>query len=368
MSNAAQTSLRITFVLPLPGTNPIGGFKVVYEYANFLAAAGHRVTVVHPAIFRIDQPLHSLELRSAAKTVGLYLRNRITGDFRPTRWFEVLPAVRMLWVPSLAERYVPNGDVLIATAWETAEWAVQYSPSKGRKFYLIQHFETWAADPERVLKTWKMPFEKIVIARWLQEIAEQHGESAHLIHNGLDFKRFSLDIPIEARDPDRVLLIQHSLDWKGTADGRAAFEFARREHPALKLTLFGLTPPAASTPDIEFHLNPSQAFLRELYNSTAIFLSPSWSEGFGLPAAEALQCGAALVATNIPGSASFAIHDETALLCPIKNPAAMAENILRLVREPALRVRLAKQGNEFIQQFTWQRAGAALEKALTTAR
>jgi glycosyltransferase involved in cell wall biosynthesis len=364
MSNPARPLLRITFLLPLPGTHPIGGFKVVYEYANFLAAGGHHVTIVHPAIFRVDQPLHSRLPRDAANTIWLYLRNRITGEFRPQSWFKVSPAVRMLWVPSLAERYVPDADVLIATAWETAEWAVNYLPRKGRKFYLIQHFETWAADPERVLKTWRMPFEKIVIARWLQEIAEELGESAHLIHNGLDFNRFSLDTPIEARDPNSLLLIQHSLEWKGTAEGRAAFELAQRQHPALKLTLFGLTPPAEPARGVEFHLNPSQELLRKLYNATAIFLSPSWSEGFGLPAAEALQCGAALVATDIPGSASFAIHEQTALLSPPKSPEAMAENILRLIREPELRVRLAKQGNEFIQQFTWRRAGNALEEVL----
>ena len=39
--------LRITIVLPFPVTKPVGGAKIMYEYANRLYAAGHTVTVLH---------------------------------------------------------------------------------------------------------------------------------------------------------------------------------------------------------------------------------------------------------------------------------------------------------------------------------
>ena len=98
-------------------------------------------------------------------------------------------------------------------------------------------------------------------------------------------------------------MLSHTRDWKGTPDGLAAFELARQQHPTLKLTLFGLTPaPADLPPGILYHLNPQQQLLRELYNHASIFLSPSWAEGFPLPPAEALQCGAALVSTDIDGN------------------------------------------------------------------
>ena len=41
----------------------------------------------------------------------------------------------------------------------------------------------------------------------------------------------------------------------------------------------------------------------------------------------------------------------------------MAANILRLVNDPALRLKLAQDGHDFIQQFTWDKAGAAFEAA-----
>jgi glycosyltransferase involved in cell wall biosynthesis len=365
MPQTAPQPLKITFLLPLAGTHPIGGFKVVYEYANFLAGRGHHVSIVHPAIFRIDQPFATLPLKSRLRTLRHFLSHKVKGTYKPSTWFTLNPAVKLLWVPSLAAKHIPDADAVIATAWETAEWATNYPASKGRKFYLIQHLETWSGPQDRVLATWKLPLEKVVIARWLQKIAEDLDQPAHLIYNGLDFTRFHLQAPIESRDPHQILAIHHSLDWKGAADALAAFKIAQAEEPALKLTLFGIPPRPADLPaDIAYHQNPSQQTIATLYNQAAIFLSASWTEGFSLPPAEALQCGAAIALTDIEGPASYAFHEQTALLSPIKNPAALAANILRLVRNPELRIQFARAGHAHIQQFTWQRAGEALESLL----
>jgi hypothetical protein len=40
--------MKLTFLMPCYPWIPMGGFRVVYEYANQLALAGHEVTVVHP--------------------------------------------------------------------------------------------------------------------------------------------------------------------------------------------------------------------------------------------------------------------------------------------------------------------------------
>ena len=39
--------MRITFVLPKYKRQPIGGYRVIYEYANRLTARGHQLTVLH---------------------------------------------------------------------------------------------------------------------------------------------------------------------------------------------------------------------------------------------------------------------------------------------------------------------------------
>jgi glycosyltransferase involved in cell wall biosynthesis len=355
--------LKITILLPLSGAHPVGGFKVAYEYANYLAKKGHRVSVVHPAIFRIDRRLGSLTRAAAMRTIRTYIANRLTGRFKPDSWFQVDPSVRLLWVPSLSAKHIPDGDIVVATAWETAEWAAEYPESKGKKFYLIQHLETWSGPDERVLATWKMPLRKIVIAGWLQAIAENLGETVDLIANGLDFERFKLLNAQDNRDPNNILMPFHAgLDWKGSADGLAAFALARAEAPGLRLTLFGRDAGPDNLPfEVEYHRDPAQHVLRDLYNQASMLVVPSWTEGFSLPPAEALQCGAAIVLTDFKGAAAYAVHEETALISPIKNPEALAGNILRLVRDPDLRLQLARNGHAAIQEFTWERAGSALE-------
>jgi glycosyltransferase involved in cell wall biosynthesis len=186
------------------------------------------------------------------------------------------------------------------------------------------------------------------------------------VHNGLDFERFKVTNALDSRDPNNILMSYHQhIQWKGSADGIAAFELARKQEPGIKLTLFGTAPTPDDLPfGVAYHQNPPQDRLRDLYNQASIFISPSWTEGFSLPPAEALQCGAALVLTCIPGRSAYAWHECTALLSPVKNPEAMAANILRLVRDPDLRLRLARDGHNKIQEFTWERAGSSLEMIL----
>jgi glycosyltransferase involved in cell wall biosynthesis len=352
--------LKITFVLPTAGTFPIGGFKVVYEYANHLARRDHSVTVVHPAQLPANMPWIG-----RAKAAVRYIQRNIDGSYRPNKWFQVDPKVRLMWVWSLAERYIPDADVVVATWWETAEFVNSYSRTKGRPSYLIQHLETWMGREDRVYATWKMPLKKVVIAQWLKDIADGMGESSTLIPNGLDFKKFGMDVPPPNRNNSQCMMLYHTMDWKGSADGLDALSIVKQQVPELRATLFGTPSAPANLPEwIEYHQNPPQTVLRELYNQAAIFLAPSWAEGWPLPPAEAMMCGAALVATDIGGHREYAIHEETALLSPPKDAKGLAENILRLMCDQDLRIRLAHQGNAHIQQFTWDRAVDRFEAAL----
>ncbi len=355
------THVSITFVLPGSGHVPVGGFKVVYRYANGLATLGYRVSVVHPAIL-----LKTATLTHRLKGFARYIRGQATRSYRPDGWFRLDPRVQVLWVPSLHPRYIPDADIVVATAAPTAEWVKDYPPSKGKKLYLIQGLETWSRiGRERVLHTWKLPMRKIVIARWLQEVAVSLGEQAEYIPNGLEFGIFGLDIPPEVRNPFCVMMLYHHAKLKGSEDGLKAFEIVKREIPDLRVILFGVPKKPSGLPEwITYYRKPPPKVLRQLYNKAAIFVAPSWEEGWGLPASEALMCGAALVATDVGGHREFAIHEETALLSPPRSPEALAKNISRLIREPELRLRLARAGHLYVQQFTWGRAVSLFERVI----
>jgi glycosyltransferase involved in cell wall biosynthesis len=353
----------ITFILPGWSIHkPIGGFKVVYEYANGLSERGHSVNIVHPLLLLPD----NTTAKQKVKTFAFRMAKHFLGNDK-INWFRVSPKVNILIIPSLREENIPKGDVVIATAWQTAEWVNLYSQDKGGKFYLIQHYETWSGPEERVKATWKMPLKKIVIARWLMEKAKRMGEEVTAyIPNGVNFKHFSIRVPIEKREPAKVCMLYDPSTWKGPKDGIEALNMAKDRFPLLSAIFFSKYPRGSDVPIwATFYKNPSQAKIPQIYNNCSIFLHSSWSEGWSLPSAEAMACGCALVASNSQGILDYAIHQKTALVSEIKNPTGLVENILKLVKDNNLRISLAKRGNEYIQRFTWESAVSRFEEVIT---
>ncbi|WP_153306310.1 glycosyltransferase family 4 protein [Desulfatiglans anilini] len=353
-------SKKITFLLPGSSGKPSGGARIVYEYANRLANRDNSVSIVHAPITRIDSSLKML-----IKAIVRYPQRILDKSFRPDRWLQVDKKVRVFWVPCFYEHFIPDGDIVVATAWMTSEWISRYSPRKGEKFYFIQHFEDWDTSKERVEKTWKLPLHKIVIAKWLRNIAKQLGQSVFYIPNALDFHHFFTEVPIHRRKPNRGAMLYHTHEFKGSNYGLEALEKVHRINQKLEMDFFGLpAPPKNLPPWITYHQNPSQVKLRNIYNRAAFFVAPSLSEGWPLPPAEALACGAALVATDIGGHKEYSIHGNTALLSPPKDTDALASNIVKLIDNNELRFRLVINGQKLLNQFTWEKSVTAFEQAL----
>lgn len=351
--------MQITFVLPMYLNVPSGGFKVVYEYANRLQSRGHRVALIHPrTIERTRGAVESLK--------RLAWPHKIRWRDRPlVPWFPLHPEVRAQLVPDLGAASIPPGDVIVATAFETAFPVDEYPADRGRKFHLIQSYETWNGPEERVRESWRLRMQKIVVSRALLAVARELGverDTAH-IPIALDHSQFHLTTPIEQRPAPRVGMVAHPNESKGMRDGLAALEMARAEIPELQAVLFGTMPRDASIPAwMDYLQRPTIAQMAALHNSCRIFLHPSWSEGWGLPAAEAMACGCALVSADNGGVHEFAADEVSALIAPIKSPPELARRIVRLLRDDALRRRVATAGAEQVRQFTWDRAVDQLEQ------
>lgn len=356
--------MKIAFLLPSEGNIPSGGNKVIYEYANGLAARGHEVTLLH---FAAAEPRLSTRTWKGKIRPMRYIGLALKGKWRPDNWFKLHPAVKVVLAPTPIRWFMPDADAYVAGWWSTAERLAELKGLPGRKLYLLQHLETWAAPEEDVMATWTAPLEKIVIARWLGQIAEELGETAEYIPNGLDFSKFGCDIAPDEREAKRVaMLYNDGVSWKGSADGLEALALLKDRYPDLEAELFGVQERPVDLPAwIVYHQQPKQDELRRIYNRAAIFIAPSHSEGWGLPPCEAMISGAAVVATDIGGHREFAVDGENALLVPAMNPAALAEAIGRLIEDKSLRVRIATTGNEQIQRFTWDAAVDAFEQFLT---
>jgi glycosyltransferase involved in cell wall biosynthesis len=98
------------------------------------------------------------------------------------------------------------------------------------------------------------------------------------------------------------------------------------------------------------------ADLPALYSGCTVFVFPSLLEGFGLPALEAMACGAAVAASN-RGAVPEVVGDAAALFDP-DDVAAMANALGRLLTDVALREELSRRGVERARQFTRERSTA----------
>lgn len=277
----------------------------------------------------------------------------------------------MTFVPVPSARWVPDLDAIIATGWRTASWVAKLPPRKGHKYYLIQHYETWDGEESAVGATWTLPLHKIVIARWLYQLGvekfSQKEDVMTYIPNGIDFTALRLESPILDRVAYRLGMLYHDNVWKGTQDGITALLKVKRRIPELEVTLFGTSPLADNIPAWMSYMRlPSPGDLLTFYNRCAIFVHPSWTEGWPLPPAEAMACGAAVAAAANGGVKDYAEQDVTALLSPPGDPEALADNIVRLIKDDELRQRIAQAGYTRIRQYTWETAVSRLQALLDT--
>ena len=87
----------------------------------------------------------------------------------------------------------------------------------------------------------------------------------------------------------------------------------------------------------------------EILQAVDIFAFSSRWEAMGRAMLEAMIVGKAVVAPAIYGIPEVVLHEKTGLLYPVGNVQALAENILRLVRDKELRERLGSAASEFIR-------------------
>jgi glycosyltransferase involved in cell wall biosynthesis len=349
---------RILFLLPSSGTVPVGGFKVVFEYANRFAhdnTGDHYVALILPSFL----DTHKLSFLIQVWKFLRYLKNKITRSYTCKTWFSLDPKVKELYVYRFNANNFKKDDIVIATAAETAVFLMNIGGAyPDRRYYFIQNYENWACGEDLLIKTWTAPnLKKIVISHWLFDIAKKYNQHAELIENGFDFEYFHLTSPIDNRSPFIVSTLYHISDNKGFKYAFEALKIVKDKFPGLKCLLFGVFERPDYLPEwFEYYRRPDKVTHNRIYNTASIFIGPALMEGFGLTLGEAMQCGCAVAATAIGGYANICKDNETALLCEPADSTALSESIIKLITNNDLRITIARGGRKFIEQFTWEKA------------
>ena len=108
------------------------------------------------------------------------------------------------------------------------------------------------------------------------------------------------------------------------------------------------------TEHVRFLHNVPDEDLPGLYNAAALLTTPSFYEGFGLPALEAMACGTPVVVSN--RSSLPEVVGEAGLLTDPDDPTAIADELARVLTDASLRERLRAKGLAQAARFSWERA------------
>jgi len=356
--------LKITFINT--EASLAGGVKVVAIYAERLRQRGHEVVVV-------SRPHYSWTVR-----------DRLRALLKEHRWLGPIPKASHFDGRALDHRVldrrrpvvetdVPDADVIVATFWQTAEWIAGFSPAKGAKVLFIQGYEVLPERPvPQVDATWRLPFQKIVISRWLKELAAAKFEDLNTIHvpNGVDRDQFNAP----PRDLNRIPTIGflfHPSPFKGMPMAISAIEKIRRVVPGLRVVSFGADPPtdASSLPaGAEFHLRPPQSSIRDIYAKCDVWLCASRREGFHLPPLEAMACRCPVVSTRVGGPEDIIEQGVNGYLVDVGDSDALAAAAVRVLSGGADAWRkMSDAAYATATRYSWDDATSLFESALETA-
>lgn len=96
------------------------------------------------------------------------------------------------------------------------------------------------------------------------------------------------------------------------------------------------------------------------YTAAEMVVMPSHYESFGMVALEAMACGTPVVASDV-GGLSFNIEDGyNGFLVPGRDPQALADKIILLLKHSILRDQLSEQAQDWVKTFSWVDIGEEL--------
>lgn len=258
--------------------------------------------------------------------------------------------------------------------------------------------------------SWLMGMDSRRLARWLRSIDlvagcsdfvtgqirsafPQFAARCTTLYNGVDVERFIPNSDSSKQGSVRRLLYVGNIDaYKGVHVLLDAMPEVLRHHADVRLDIVGrayqlpfdwlrtLGEPAEIEKLRRFydgrgylahlkeqisrlHLNDSVEFhgcfpyreIAQAYHRADVLVLPSvCSEGFGMPAAEAMSSGLPVVASRVGGLPEVVQHGETGLLVPPRDSSALASALIRLLEDEGLRRSMGQAGRErVLRTFTW---------------
>jgi len=305
-------------------------------------AAGHFIAA---AVERLGRRGVNVEVVSPAdvRDYGLAYGAGIVGNVRARPWRALALPLFLRGLRSAAARAARDAD-LVHAHWLAAGGV---AATLGKPFVV----QVWGTDVElarrapalarRVLQRARLV---IAPSTALADEARRLGAAdVRTIPSGVELPEEVVD-PV---DPPEILYAGRLSPEKGVRELVAAAE-------GMPLVIVGDGPLRGEIPDALGFLPHEE--LERRFERAAVVACPSHREGFGVVCAEAMAYGRPVVAGDVGGLRDLVVHEETGLLVPPGDVAALRDALARLLENADLRRRYGEAGRARIaERFTWER-------------
>ena len=365
--------MRILLVNWNDRANPhAGGAEIhLHEIFGRLVAAGHTVDLI--ASGWPDAPkevvIDGIQVRRVGGRTSFALRARgaVRGALKAVRYDVVIEDINKLplFLPSLTTlpfcAIVPH--LFGTTVFAEASWPVAAT--------------VWAAErpiPRAYTRAWFH-----VISNSTRDDLVDRGvprERIEVIYPGIDAHWYCPDPAIARVEHPTFLYVGRLKRYKGVDIALRALALAREQRADLVLQVAGAGDDRSRLEALAQELGIAGAvrFLgfvpeeekRRLLRTAWAVVFPSPKEGWGISNIEAAACGTPALAADSPGLRESVRHEETGLLVPCGDVAALADALQRLAQHPEQVTRFGAAARRFAETFSWDRTAADTETQLLT--
>jgi glycosyltransferase involved in cell wall biosynthesis len=209
---------------------------------------------------------------------------------------------------------------------------------------------------------------RVVPSAFLQRVFDGQGLGVDVIPNVVELARFATP-PAFARHlaaaPLQVLVSRNLEAIYGLDTAIRAFARVQLRLPGTRLVVAGSGVELVALQALvaELQLGPWVDFVGRIANADMparlaqahCLLNPSRVDNQPVSILEALAAGVPVLSTRAGGIPDMLQHGHSALLVAVDDEAAMAEQLLRILQDPALALRLAQAGRAEAEKYRWER-------------
>jgi glycosyltransferase involved in cell wall biosynthesis len=293
---------------------------------------------------------------------------------RAFAWADGIPGLRTILREPIYFWHLWRGlkDVDIAHIFSASYWSFLLAPAPASFFAkmrgaktLINYHSGEARDHLQRFRSAKFVLsrvDKIVVpSGYLVDVFREFGLPASAVPNIVDLAQFRYRERTSLRP--RLVCTRGFSAYYSVDIVVRAFAEVKNKYPEAQLDLVGGGPLEGDIRKLVADLNltgvnfagvASRQVIGKYYEQADIFINASWLDNMPLSIIEAFAAGTPVV-TTLPECMPYLVeHERTGLLSPVGDADALAANVIRLLRDPALAARLAQNAYKESQNYTWE--------------